>query len=135
MAAARQLRGPFTEHPVNNLFFSALNVHALQQALRWGVFQRTGQVIGPQSEQELSVVMRSIYLQHAVHAPGDATAQVRALNARVLEYCVHAVSKEVRGYQAYARTVDASPLPMPHAVNVSIKGDRVLELTTAAPPS
>lgn len=123
------LRGRFSEHPVNRLFFSPLNLHALQQGLRYGVYKRTGLVIAEQSEQELLVVMRSVYLQHAVHADADVRGQVRALNALVLDYCVDAVSKEVRGYREYAKTVDTTPQPMPHAINVSVKGDRVLELT------
>ncbi len=127
MAAA--LRGRFSEHPVNKLYFSPLNIYALQQGLRYGVYKRTGLVIAEQSQQELAVIMRSIYLQHAVHAPSDVKGQVRALNALVLDYAVEAVSKEVQGYKAYAQTVDTSPPPMPHAINVSIKGDRVLELT------
>lgn len=130
MASADKLRGTFGAHPLNQLFFGPANMEALQHGIRYGVFKCTGITLDKQSERELQVVMRSIYLQHAKHAPDqDLVSQVRELNARVLDYCVPTVAQEAQGYLTFAATNLKTPQPMQHPINVNIKGDKTLELT------
>jgi hypothetical protein len=79
--------------PVADVFFSDVNVAALQEGMRNLVFAKTaGQyAIGEQSRDELGLIMRSMYLMHARHLSFDVLGQVRALNANVLDYAVPAI--------------------------------------------
>lgn len=115
--------------PLSDLFFSRLNVEALQHGIRYSVYKRTQKVIGNQSEEELVTIMRSIYYQHAENRAHDIKAQVRALNAYVLEFAVDRIIGEMRMQQSYLRDISQLPTPIPRSINTSLRGTRVLELT------
>jgi hypothetical protein len=114
---------------LNELFFSPLNVEALQQGIRNVVAERSNgdYIVGKQSEVELQVVMRAIYLQEARHLRTEIVAQVRELNAKVLEFCVPRIMEEIRMYRYYKNDVSKLPTPLDRGSFVSSKGTRVNE--------
>ncbi len=117
---------------VAHLFFSPANVEALQHGIRYGVYRRSGAsrlVVGRQSDRELGLVMRSVYLQHARNKAEDLLAQVRELNARALDYCVPVVYREALMYMTYLQDASTLPEPLPRAELATMKGDRTLEVT------
>lgn len=115
---------------LSRTFYSAANVDALQDAIRYRVYQATdGLVIGRQSEQELYIVMRSIYLQYGQNQPTDILGQVRDLNQKVLDYAVPEVLSNVRQFQKYKTDISTLPVPLPHAPLATMKGTRTLEIT------
>ena len=65
------VKGLLEETELSNIFFSNQNIDALQMSIRYGVNQRSGQVISTQSENELYIVMRSIMLQYANFKSGN----------------------------------------------------------------
>ncbi|MHB1952963.1 MAG: hypothetical protein ACYCOU_04370 [Sulfobacillus sp.] len=74
--------------------------------------------IGRQSDAELAVVMRSVFLQFARHLPNDVDGQVAELNGRVLSYCVPKVLGNVEQYLNYRNNVRTSgrcPIGLPMA--------------------
>jgi len=114
------------------VFTGRANTEGLQEAIRYRVFVESGgrHVIGRQSDTELSIVMRSILLQHGKNNDSmDTGAQVRDLNARVLKYCVDNVLSQVDSYMTYRK--DASqlytPLRPPAASSVKGTGERSLQ--------
>lgn len=119
-------------HPttqLNDLFFSDKNIRILQLGIRnmvanlsQGEFQ-----IGNQSEVELQVVMRAIYLSHAKHLPYDVVGQVRELNKQVIDYCVPRIMEEIRMFKYYKKDVSQLPMPMARGEFSSSKGMKVLE--------
>lgn len=117
--------------PLAALFFSRLNLDALQQGLRYRVYiESDGQhVISRQSDTELEVVMRSIFLQEARNDPTvDVVAQVRELNAKVLAFSVPRVLSEIEQYTAFQRDISALPQPLARGEMATNKGTRVLDL-------
>jgi hypothetical protein len=106
---------------LNDLFFSQLNVNALQQGIRNMVAKRSSGefVIGNQSEVELQ----------ARHLTEDVVAQVRELNAKVLDFCVPRILEEIRMYKYYKNDVSKLPIPLDRGSFVSAKGTRVNEFT------
>lgn len=124
------VRGIQENNQVSSLYFSAKNIDALQEGIRYLVYMKSCQkhVIGKQPEDELKVIMRSIYLQFAKNQPFDALAQVRELNAKVLEYCVPRVLEEIDQYNLYTKQISTLPIPLENAQNVSKKGTQVLEM-------
>jgi hypothetical protein len=123
------IQGIHTKTPLNDLFFSQRNIDALQLGIRNMVANKTDNefMIGNQSEVELQVVMRAIYLSDAKHLPYDIVAQVRDLNAKVLDYCVPRVLEEIRMFNHYKNDVSKLPMPMDRGQFSSAKGTRFLE--------
>lgn len=122
------LRGVHSSNCVGELFFSRQNRDAVHEALRYQVFLATKEAIARQDDTELEVVMRSVYLQHCRHAPDDVVGQVRALNARVIEYAVPAVANAVRQYRGYQRDAAQTPRVMEYGVSTSSAGTKFLSL-------
>jgi len=129
---AEAVQGHFTPNPVSNLFFSCNNIDVLQDGLRYKIYQITNgkHVIGRQSEQDMKVIMRSIFLQYAKNLPQDVVGQVRELNGLVLEWTVKEVLSNLKQYDKYRQDVSTLPMPMARAPLMTSKGSRSLERTT-----
>lgn len=117
------------DNELAHLFFSRDNIDALQQGIRYMVHKKScGQyTIGNQSETELAIVMRSVYLQYAEHRPYGVVEQVRELNGLVINYCVPKILEEVRIYLHYKKDISQLPIPMDRGEFISAKGTKVLE--------
>lgn len=129
VASAASFAADVPMTPVSRLFFSAANVRALHDGLRYRVFVESAgrHVIGRQSDLELKVIMRGVHLLHARNLPEDPLGQVRALNAAVLDAAVPQVLGEIDIYLAYARDAARPPTPMPRSVSTSSAGTRTLK--------
>ena len=123
-------KGQIAANPISDLYFCPNNVNVLQEGIRYSVWKETQgkYVIGKQNEQELRIVMRSIYFQNARHQPGNVVGQVRSLNAKVLEWVVPEVVSNLRQHEQYRRDVSQLPMPMDRAPLMTQKGTRTLEM-------
>jgi len=110
------LAGTWENSVLSNSFFSAANIHIIQNGLRAGVYEMSEKqyVIAPQNIDTLKIIMRSIYLQYAEHYPDKITEQIERLNNLVLDYAVPTVYNEAVGYVKYR--IDASTLVVPLAI-------------------
>ena len=61
------LRGIQTESTLSQVFFSKQNIDLIQNQIRYNVWIKSNKmhIIGRQSDTELEIVMRSIYLQYS----------------------------------------------------------------------
>ena len=125
-APRARLDGNVARGPVADLFFSSDNVEALQEGIRYRVYTESGNemVVGRQSDGELAVIMRSIYWTYGRNALDDVVGQVRALNARVLDYAVPEVLSAARMHERYRRDISTLPQPMDRPVLDTKKGSR-----------
>lgn len=121
--------GQLAESQLSQVFFSEQNVDALQQGIRYRVYVETGGkfVIGRQSDQELRIIMRSVYYQYARNDGSDVVAQARELNAKVLDWAVPDVLSNLVQHQVYRKDASTLPMPLEHAQMMSTKGTKVLE--------
>ena len=126
--AQQALRGVHVDTPLNQAFFSQANLGTIQNALRRRVYEKSGgqHVISAQDETQLQIVMRSIFLQYALHRDDDIAGQIRDLNERVLEYCVPIVYSNLLQYIGYKKDISRIPVPLEHALNVSQAGSKTL---------
>lgn len=114
-------------NPVTDVFFSGQNVKTIQQALRHGVYLASGDerlVVGEQSNVELGIVMRSVFLQIYRNNPNNVLAQVKNLNKGVLDFCVPQVLREARMYMTYRKSIETLPIPIDYGVVASSKGSK-----------
>jgi|TARA_B110000240_G_scaffold140258_1_gene155275 hypothetical protein len=122
------IKGNFEKNCLNDLFFSQTNIDALQTGLKNLVSNKTQgkHTINNQSETELMIIMRSIYLEYGMNLQTNVIEQIRDLNKKVLDFSVPRILVDLEQYDQYI--VDASQLhiPMDRSSNVSNKGNKVL---------
>ncbi len=128
--ASQSIHHKMKETPVSKLFFSDVNVEALQQGIRYRVYVESGSrhVIDRQSEVELGIVMRSVYLQDGANVDTDVIKQVRGLNILVIEYCVPTILREINMFKKFRDDISSLPPPMPRGGIATVKGERSLVL-------
>lgn len=108
------MTGNWNDTALSNAFFSAQNMEILQNGLRAGVHRMSnGQfTIGRQNEDELKIIMRSVFLQYSRNLSSDIPGQIAALNKLVLDYAVRQVYGEAEGYMKYKRDVSTMYCPI-----------------------
>lgn len=115
------MTGNWYDTTLSNAFFSGENQSIIQNGIRAGVYNRSnGQyIIAPQSQDELIIIMRSIFLQYSQNLPSDLRSQIAKLNDLVLGYAVAQVYGEAEGYMKFKQ--DASTMYTPIAPPVMSK--------------
>ena len=124
------LQGNWETTPLSNAYFNKNNIELLQDSLREGVYKLSkGRYnIGPQNEDILKIIMRSIYLQSSMNLPTNISGQVMALNKLVLDYAIPQVCGEAEGYIKYKNDVSTLAVPLATPTYVSTAGQNTLEL-------
>lgn len=114
---------------LSDVFFSRKNIDYLHDAIRFMVYEKSCRkhVIDRQSETDLLIIMRSVYLQYGEHKPYNLKDQVKALNTIVLNYCVPKILEEIKIYIHYKKDISSLPVPVDRGEYISAKGTKVLE--------
>ena len=117
---------------LNQLFFSKANMEIIQNGIRYNVYMKTDKkhIIGKQSEIEIQIIMRSIYLQHSPNLPNQIKEQIKYLNELVINWCTEKVIPEVYQFIGYIKEVEFMPMPIDLPLNLSSKGTRSLRSVT-----
>tara|TARA_Y100000590_G_scaffold331988_1_gene377408 strand:+ start:5243 stop:5740 length:498 start_codon:yes stop_codon:yes gene_type:complete len=110
------LKGIIEDTPLSNLFFSNMNINVIQMTIRFQINQKTNKKIAYQSEQELFIIMRSMYLQYAnsVVNSTDILQNIQTLNKMVVDYCVEKVVEHLNQYDGYLQKISSAPTPLEH---------------------
>ena len=108
------LKGIHETSGVSEVYFSRENIATLQATIRYEVNKRTNKVIDRQSEQELIIVMRSIYLQHGnpVVSSNDIIPEIQKLNEMVVDFCTEQITTQVKQYEGYLNKLSNLPVPI-----------------------
>lgn len=122
------IKNVHNNNPLSDVFFSNKNVDALQDAIINIIYERSCKKysISRQSDTELRIVMRSVYLEHGRHSQYNTIEEVKRLNGIVLQYCVPRIMQEINIYMQYKTDVDKIPDPMDRGEFVSAKGTKTL---------
>lgn len=117
---------------LNQLFFSKANMNIIQNMIRYDVYNKSNQkhLIDKQSDIELEIIMRSIYLQHSPNLQYKIKEQLQYLNRLVSDWCVEHILPEVEQYLGYLKEVEYMPMPIDLPLNLSSKGSRSLRSVT-----
>ena len=117
---------------LNQLFFSKKNMDIIQNMIRYTVYEKSEKkfVIDRQSDVELEIVMRSIYLQHSPNLPNKIKEQIQYLNKLVSDWCSEQIIPEVSQYFGYMKELEYMPVPIDLPLNLSSKGSRSLRSVT-----
>lgn len=123
-----KLTGTFCKSKLSNLYFSQVNVDFIQDQIIERIYKKSKgkHVISKQSEDELIIVMRSIYLQYGKNAESNLQQQINSLNERVLDYCVDNVMMNIEQHYAYLKDLTKEQEIMEKPQYVHIKGEKTL---------
>lgn len=123
------MNGTYYETMLSKAFFSVENQQIIQNGIRVGVYRMSNNtyVVGPQDDDSLKTIMRSIFLQNSVNLPNDIKGQISQLNELVLGYAIQQVYGEAQGYIKYKEDISTLPNPIARPV-MSKQNTKQLEL-------
>ena len=119
-----------TTTKLNYAFFSKANTDIIQNAIRYNVWVRTNKkhIIDRQSDTELSIVMRSFYLQYGKNLDTNIAQQVQELNHLVVEYLVPQIISQILQYEGYLRDISKPYTIMERPAHTAIHGEKSFNL-------
>ena len=125
--------GIFEPTTLNTMFFSKDNLDIIQNMIRYGVWKKSGEkyVIVRQSDAEIQIIMRSIFLQHSPNLEDNIKEQIAYLDKMVADWCVPKVLAEVQQYVGYLNDIEKMPMPINRPVNLSSKGTKISRSITS----
>jgi len=123
------IRGNWEKSPVSDRFFTPENVAFIQNAIRRGVYDKSGSrkyVIDEQDVDEIKIIMRSMYLTYGRNNQFDIEGQVNELNQYVIEWAVPRILSEIDHYVYYLNDITHMPVPLQQPQSMSSAGTRSL---------
>ena len=118
----------FTPTLLSRTYFSIENIDIIQNAIRAEVYRKSNQkhIIDKQDYDQLKMIMRSIFLQNALHQNHDIKQQIETLNKMVLDFCIPRVYNELIAYLKYKEDISTLATPMENPIHLSV--DKTVEL-------
>ena len=123
------LAGTFERTSLSDAYFSLANIQIIQNALRKGVYDKSGGkiMVDNQPQDQIISVMRSFYYQHSKNLPNNIPQQISDLNEHVKKFCINSVYGEAVAYLKYKE--DSSKMYQPMAAPIyANKQEKTLEL-------
>ena len=118
------LRGKLECTLLDYLFFSNRNIQIIQNAIRKKVHEISGHVIANQSENEMLMIMRSIFFLNLPLEFPNVTENIKFLNKAVVDQALPKILTNMKQYMIYIK--DVQRVPQQHAIPQShtIKGTK-----------
>jgi|APGre2960657468_1045069.scaffolds.fasta_scaffold46618_3 hypothetical protein len=122
------IRGIHANNELSRMYFSQQNIDALQIGIHNTVLNKScgKHYIGKQSEDEIKIIMRSIYLEHSLNLMFDPIPQIVALNAKVIEYATNRILKEIDVHATYMHDQSVIRTPIDRGVSTNLAGTKSL---------
>jgi hypothetical protein len=114
--------------PLSQAYFSKNNLDKIQQQLINEVRIKSNNEynIGRQSDLQLQIIMRSMFLSYGKNNNNNIRAQIDELNAMVVEDCINKIIPEIKQYLYYRKDITQPRQIRDNSVNVSSKGEKQL---------
>jgi hypothetical protein len=126
------VKGVQDETILSKVFFHPKNVDLVQKQIIMEVFRRTNgaYLIEKQNEEDLQIIMRSMFLQHARHVPDHIKDQIRELNNIVVDDIVPNVVSQINAYFGYLERAFGPRQILDRPEYVSTSGQKTLPSVT-----
>jgi len=126
------LIGIWDKTPLSTTFFSRENIQIIQNGIRAGVYERTGnkEIIAEQDCDTLKIIMRGYFLQYAKNEPTNISQQISALNQIVLDYCIPKIVSELKSYKTYLKDVSTLVKPLARPIDTQSYEKRAYKMNT-----
>jgi hypothetical protein len=113
---------------LSDMYYSQANIDHVQNEIVSQIYKKTDgkYKITKQSEDELIIVMKSIYLQNSRNNDNEIQIQINYLNKLVLDYCVENVYVNLLQYVKYIDDITKEKVVLDRPQNVDVKGSKTL---------
>ena len=114
---------------IGQLYFSKENLQEIHNRIRYEVWQKSAgkYIIDEQDNMELAVLMRSIYLQHAINKNCNHKQQIQNLNDLVISATLPGLISRIKQYVIYLNDTQKPYKIMERPKNVNITGTKSLK--------
>lgn len=118
---------------LNQVFLSPENINLVQGLIRYSVWQQSGKKhnIGRQNDDDLLIIMRSIYFQYAKNIQGNYKEQINELNRLVVLEATPRILSEIEAHLNYLEDASTMYTPLEHPTNLSNAGRKQLPSVTS----
>lgn len=116
---------------MSDLFLSEKNINLIQLKIINIVNDKYKYKISRQSEKELIIIMRSIYLNNATNNyknKNEIKNELIKLNNLVIGYCIKNIVNNIKSHELYLKKINNDLIPINLPSNTNNKGDKQLEL-------
>ena len=115
---------------LSTVFFSKDNVILLKKLLKYNVWLKSNKQynICNQSNIELIVIMRAIYLQNSKNIQCKIKEQILELNNKVLDYSINIIINNIKQQQEYIKTMNNPRYILDRGVAITNRGDKLAEV-------
>jgi len=122
----------YTQTDLATHYFSRENIEIIHDSIIKKVYYDSNSkyVIKRQSDQELNIIMRSIYFQYGKNNNVNIRKQVIDLNKLVINWSANEIIKNIIQYDKYIETTSTLPMPLEKPQNLSQSGTRGLDITS-----
>ena len=130
---ATALKGIQCTSELSKTFFSYQNIQRIQRNIKKTVFDKTMgkyRLDVDQDFDELTIIMRAVFIEYGRYLPTQIVRQVKKLNDRVVQEVVPDIIVNIKQYYGYLADITTRPTPIPLPVNVSNAGRRTLPSIT-----
>tara|TARA_B100000787_G_C16191319_1_gene297699 strand:- start:1216 stop:2037 length:822 start_codon:yes stop_codon:yes gene_type:complete len=119
------IKGIIAPSILSGVFFSRKNINNLHNKIKLGIKKILNYTIDNQSEEEMQIIMRSVYLQHSKNTDCEIQSQVKHLNKEVLDYSISNIYTNIKQYLGYIKNIsENSDFVMPPSKETSIYGNK-----------
>lgn len=114
--------------PLSIKYFSKENLDYIQNKLVSEIYRRSNgsYKISRQSDTEMKIVMKGIYLEYSSNNLNDINGEINRLNTLVLNYAIKNTMTAIEQHIKYKKDVMYLPVTIERPKNMSEKGSRVL---------
>ena len=107
---------------VSKVFFHPKNMAIIQNNIRAKIHELTHKryIIDNQNHDNLYLIMKTLYDQHALNLPDKITEQVEVLNNIVLRYSVPKILSEIKSYIKYREDITSLAKPIDRPISTYI---------------
>ena len=127
--------GIYEANILNDIFFSNKNIDLIQTKIIKTIKEKYKYKISKQSNNELFIIMRSIYMDHSTNNyknKNDIKKEIQRLNVLIINYCVNNIINNIKEHIEYRKKIDNPSNIIQINVNnrpenVNKKGDNTLE--------
>jgi hypothetical protein len=114
--------------PLSQQYFNKENVDKIQQKIIDEIRMKSNNEfnIGRQSDLQLQIIMRSIFLSYGKNMNTNINIQINELNKLVVDECIKTILPNIKQYLHYRDDISKPRNIMDHSVNVSSSGNKQL---------
>ena len=116
---------------LSTMFFSESNINLLQKLIKYNVKKETNKIISEQSNEELFIIMKSIFLNKAnlgVKTDSCIKKELRKLDLLVANECTKKIITQIKQHIIYLDNINNLAVPMERAESTNNKGTKINEL-------